>query len=411
LSGSILATFATRAIILIGGLASTIITARYLGPGPRGDYFVVATLAAGIAQFGTLGLSASNTYQVASDESLLGPLTANSLWVSLVVGGLGGATTVALFAALHVFGGTPIATLAFAALLAPPTIFFLLGTNLLVGAHRIDLFNWIEVASRFVILAALAAAGAIGLALDGFLAASVLSWWVSSGVLLVMLLRAGNGTLRFSAAALRRGVRYAAKTYAVSILAYLVLRANVFVLRAHAGRVEVGYFSIASQIADALSILPASFALVLFPRLVRDRTATFRTTLRTTGIVVAIMLPAVVLTAAVASPVIAAVFGERFRPAVGMLTWMLPGVIFVGAATILAQHLAAIGLPKALIGVWALVFATLAGLSALLVPRYGGKGAAASLSGAYLVLLALVATLSYLHRDTVPARTAAAAET
>jgi len=83
----VLQTVLTRLFINVLAFGSSILTARFLGPAGRGDYFVVVTFAGMVMQFGNLGLQSSNTYYAARDPRNLGPLLANSLWISMLGGG------------------------------------------------------------------------------------------------------------------------------------------------------------------------------------------------------------------------------------------------------------------------------------------------------------------------------------
>lgn len=390
-------TIATRAAILVAGVAAAIVTARFLGPAGRGEYFFVVMLAAAVTQFGSLGLQASNTYLVASDRSLLGRLTVNSVWVALVVGLSAGTAVAAVSDALDLFPGTPGHLLWFVVPLAPVTLFFLLGMNLLVGTGRIGLFNALEAASHLVLLALLATAGALALGVAGFLTASVAGWAIVA-LMLAALLAPERDRLRFDAAIFRRGFRFATKSYLVVLLGFFVLRTNVFLVQHFIGAEELGYYSIAAQVSDALVILPTSVALVLFPRLVSERTTSWESTRRAcaaTGLILAGVCAAVALAAA---PLVRIAFGEEFEPAVPILRLMLPGVLAVGMTTVLSQYLAAIGLPRSLVAIWAAGFAMAFALGAVLVREHGGEGAAVALSITYGLLFVAMLLTARKHR-------------
>lgn len=390
----VVATIAARIVIMIASLAGAVVTARYLGPTGRGEFFFMVTLAAAATQVGNLGLHASNTYSVAQDERLLGPLFANSLWISLVVGTAIGAVVVGTLAATAAFPDTSTLELVLAASLVPPSLFFMLGTNLLVGVQRITLFNGFEVGSRLAVIALLVAAALLGFGAQGLVAATVVAWSLAGAVLAWTLWRRGRGTLRFSLRLFQAGLRYAARAYVVAMLSFLVLRANVFVVQRAAGERELGYFSIATQVADVLAILPASVGLVLFPALVRVPQGSFAAATRATLAVGAVLTVASVAAGIVAEPAIALLFGPTFEPAAAILWWMLPGVVALGMTSVLSQYLAALGIPLALLATWAAGLAGTVALGAALVPSYGGRGGAAALSATYLVVLGVVTLLA-----------------
>ena len=391
-------TVGVRALLVGSGLVASVVTAHYLGSRGRGEYFVVVTLVAGIVQFGNLGLQGSQTYQVARDESLSRAVVANTLWISLLVGIVGGGLAVAVLGLAHALPNVPTSRLWLAAAIAPSALFFLLGTNVLVGLRRIRTFNVLEAVGHGLVLILLLGAGMLAFGVSGFLAASALAWALASSLLLFVLVRIAGWRSRFDWGVFRDGFRYAAKTYVIAGLGFLVLRSNVFLLTRIKGTTDVGYFSVAAQIADALAILPTSAALVLFPSLVRDRTTRFASSLRACAATMGLLVVATVVVGLLVEPLLGLLYPPRFAAAAPMLRWMLPGVVAAGGAAVLSQYLAAIGLPRTLVAVWGLALASVVTLGAILIPSHGGSGAGASLSITYVAVLALVLVLALGHR-------------
>lgn len=385
---------------------SSVLTARWLSPVGRGEYFLVVTLAQTLAQFCNFGLQSSNTFFVARNRSLVGALLANSLWVSLVAGGLGSAVVVL---ALKVFGGASVfAPLWFVTVLAPATLFYMLGTNLLVGLHRIGTFNRFQLGSNYGVLLCLIAAAALGAGPGGFLAASALGWAaVSVSLLLVIRKETGEG-LHFNGCVFRDGFRYALKAYIVSLCGFLVVRSNVLLLSALRGAEQVGYYSVASQIAEVIGILPQSMALVLFPSLIIAKQGQLRTTLRSMTVVALMLAVGCGAVGLLAEPFVRIVFGAKFVEAVPLLRWMLPGVFFLGLTGVLSQYLAAAGFPISLVAVWTLGCAMSAGLGWVMIPVNSAIGAAMALSLTHAAVFVAILGLSLTHarRGTAAARTA-----
>ena len=388
-------TFAVRMLILAGGFVSSIVTARWLSPGGRGEYFLAITLAQMLAQFGNFGLQSSNTYFAAQSRQRAAALLANSIWISVVVGGLG---SIAVIVAMMTGGSAmPSARLGFVVLLAPATLFYMLGTNLLVGLKRIRAYNWFQLASNYGLLLALLAAAALGAGATGFVAASALGWTVVSVALVIVCRRDDRGPLRFSPPVFAEGLRYALKAYVATLCGYLILRSNVFLLGAVAGSVPVGQFSVASQLADVIGILPQSMALVLFPTLIaapNDRFPTMVRNLVGGGLLLGAGCVAVAIGA---DPFIRVVFGAKFAESATVLRWMLPSAFFLGLTSIASQYLAACGFPRAQSGVWVVGAAIAAAAGWLLIPAGGAVGAAIALSIAHFCVFAGIFGLSLLH--------------
>jgi O-antigen/teichoic acid export membrane protein len=405
IDGQMVATICVRLLIVAGGFVSSVLTARFLSPSGRGDYFLIVTLAQTVAQFGTFGLQSSNTYYVARNKALAGPLLANSLWISLVVGGAGSALVIlALKLTGRVAGDAILWTVC---LLAPATLFFMLGSNLLVGMKRIATFNAFQLGSSYVVLLCLIGAAVVGADATGFLGASALAWALVSFVLLKSIRQEARSTWAFNRGVFREGFRYAVKAYVVTLCGFLVVRSNVFLLSDLKGSEQVGYYSVASQVADVIGIVPQSMALILFPTLVTATKGRFRTTVRSLVAVGLLVGTACGLVALLAEPFVKLVFGPMFVATVPVLRWMMPGVVCLGLTAILSQYLAAYGYPLSLVAVWIGGSVMATALGGLFIPVSSGVGAALAMSLTHTIIFAAVLTLSVRHaRQSARSRTA-----
>jgi O-antigen/teichoic acid export membrane protein len=272
-------TLASQAFVVLCGLATSVITARLLGPDGRGDYFVVVTFASLLVQFGNLGIHSSNTYLAARDASLVRGLTANSLWLATAAG----MAALAILLAGPWTGWPPEGRQAdywLGCALVPPTLFCLLGGSLLVGGQRFARFNAFQIGSHLLVLAALAIAAASGAGRTGVLCASAAAWWCCAVVLYVLIARTSGGSWRFEPRLLREGVGFAGKAYLSCLVGYLLARANVLLLDHLQNPQQIGYYSVAVQVADAMCLLPGSVGLVLLPRLVRQQHSRWETSSR-----------------------------------------------------------------------------------------------------------------------------------
>lgn len=395
MDSQVIATVAVRLLIVAGGFVSSVLTARLLSPAGRGEYFLVVTLAQTLAQFGNFGLQSSNTYFVARDRSLAGALLANSLATAIVAGGVGSLVVILVLKAAG--GASADSRLWFAAVLAPATLFYMLGTNLLVGLKRIGAFNVFQLGSNYGVLLCLVGAAALGAGSAGFLAASAFAWTVVSLCLLMTLWKEAAGRVRIAPDVFSEGFRYALKAYVATLCGFLVVRSNVFLLSALHGSAQVGFYSVASQIADIMGILPQSMALVLFPTLVTATEGRFRTTLRNMQIVAVLLAVGCAMVGWLAEPFVATVFGPKFHATVPLLRWMLPGVFFLGLTSILSQYLAAAGFPISLVAIWIAGSGVSAGLGWLLIPLHSSVGAAVALSITHFGIFVAILCLSLMH--------------
>ena len=395
--GRVALTVGSRFALTALSLVSSVITARVLGEAGRGDYFFIVTLSATIVQFTNFGLPMSSMYYVAADTKAVPGLVANAFWISLL--GAGGAG-VALAVTAHALGAlqdTPVSYLLLAAALAPPSLFFMIVANVLAGMERFVEFNVIEAGSRALAVGSIVTAGIVGAGVAGFVGAAIAAWTASAAVTGWAALRGSRIRLRFDRPLFMMGLRYATKVYVVTLLSFLVLRANIFLLRRDFGPNELGLYSIAAQLSDVLAIVPQAISLVIFPRLVREASTRWDATVRASLMTAGLMVIACGFTAVVAEPAIRVLFGAEFLPAAAVLRIMLPGIACLGIASVLSQYLGAEGMPRVMVGIWFGAALLVGVLSLLLVPKHAGAGAAASLSITYAVLLIAMVAASVRH--------------
>jgi O-antigen/teichoic acid export membrane protein len=391
-------TVGSRFALTALSLVSSIVTARVLGEAGRGDYFFITTLSATLVQFTNFGLPVSGAYDVARDPASAPSVVANAFWISIV--GAGGSGVV-LAIAVEAFGAlqsTPMSFLLLAAALAAPSLFFTIVANVLTGQERFIQFNLLEAGSRALAVLGIVAAGLIGAGAAGFVGAAVATWAASAAATGWAALRGHRIRLTFDRRIFTTGFRYATKAYLITLMGFLVLRANVFLLRREYGPDELGLYSIAAQFGDVLSIVPQAVALVLFPRLVRESGSRWSSTVRATLNTAALLVVTCGAAAALAKPIIRLLYGNTFTPAATVLQIMLPGIVCLGVANVLSQYLGAEGIPRALVGVWGAAVVVLATLSLLLVPHHAGAGAAAALSATYAAVFVAIFVIALRQR-------------
>ena len=107
-------------------------------------------------------------------------------------------------------------------------------------------------------------------------------------------------------------------------------------------------------------------------------------------------------TAVFAGPVIRLLYGEEFAPSTRVLQIMLPSVFSLAVAGVLSQYLAAIGLPRPLLGVWARRCRARARPQRRAHPGSRCGGAAAALSIGHAAVLCGVIVVAYAYRSAPP---------
>lgn len=392
----IISTLATRVALVAAGVLSSVITARYLGPEGRGQFFYWTAVAAVVVQFGNAGLHASNAYLLTKRGVGAGVLSANSMFVSWMAGSV--LVGVALVI-LDIFGqgseSRLVLSLALVAL-AVGGLYTLLGSNLMVAMGHVGEFNLAELVSRYGSVLVLLLAAWYWREVQPMLVALGLASLGSAAFVAWRLQRLAP-MQRPSRSVLKAGIGYGTRAYLAACLGLVVSRTNAFLLEPMVDATEYGTWSIAMQFFDVINVIPASLALVLFPRILRSDQP--HRLLMPQVLLVVGMILAVSLGFALLGPyVIRLLYGAAFDPAYQHLLWALPGAFGVGVTSILSQYLAAQGFPWALVLVWLVVALVQAGLALLLIPQHGADGAMMALSLAYVLTTALVAGLTLVVR-------------
>jgi O-antigen/teichoic acid export membrane protein len=396
-------TFAARIFAMIGPFAVSIITARVLGPEERGRYFLILALAQIGAQIGNLGLQSSNTYLAANRRELVGPLIANSLFVSTTVVPFITLVIAVLFGWPELFGlgsllGGPLGSIALAAvILAPLMVISLYINNIAIAVGRVQLFNGLTIAYSLAAIAAASIVSGVGGSTFLFLIATGIALAIPS-ILGAHYLLAGISTrFRFDFQLFRSGIAFAAKSYLASMFSFLMMRIGVFALHQQGDFEEIGQFSVALQLADGVTLLPSTVGILLFPMLMRAENHQRRPAMwRAFWSLGAIMLVILSVVGVLAPWLIPLLFGQAFTRAVTLTEVMLPSIIIISFISVLSQYLAAEGFPATQVLAWLAGLLVQTALSYWLAAKWGGVGVsvASTISGSLVLALLLLVTLS-----------------
>ncbi|MEW5977029.1 MAG: flippase [Acidobacteriota bacterium] len=378
-------TFATRLVLIATGVVTSVMVARVLGPEGRGLYAVAMTTSLMGIQFGNLGLPTSNTYYGAKRRELLPALLGNSLFISFCFGTLAVAGVGLVFALRPTIAPLQGTLLILALAWIPIGLAYLLLQNLLLGIQAVRAYNRIELASKLVSVGLIAIIILVGLVtVETVFVASLLALLISFFLALKCLVKRITGGPTLSHDLFFQNMRYGFKAYLTALFAFLMLRADLLMIRYLLDAEQAGYYSVAANLADLVYLLPATVGTIVFPKLAaldssRDK---WRLSRQLTFGVGALMVPITLLAAVSAKMVVSFLFGERFLPAVPAFLLLLPGILFYSAAFCL-PFLSSIGLPRGVLWLWAAVVAFNLSINACIIPRFGILGAAGVSSVTY----------------------------
>jgi O-antigen/teichoic acid export membrane protein len=395
-TSQIIWTFATRVVMIFNSLAAGIIVAHWLGAEGVGQLAVINVAVATLVQLGSFGLPSSNTYFIAQDQARFRAAALNSLMFAL---GIGLLIALALSAAASWrpdwFGLNSAGLMRIAAISIPFQLITLIGLNILLAVGKVRQFNILDLVSQsFVFINAVC----VWLVVRGDL--ETLVWWntatsVLASLLIALVLTVSAKNLvqsrwRADIALLRRMITYGLKFH-ISILAgAIIIRADLLVVNHFRGAADAGVYSVASQFALLLMLLPGVIATLLFPRVTTEQDARGETTCLVTRYTAFIMFICC-LAAVPFSLLLPLVYGVAFYDATGLLWILLPGVYLIGLESVLVQHFNALGLPRAIPLYWIVTLALNLILVFALVPRLGAQGAAIASTISYATIFGLVA--------------------
>jgi len=397
-AGKVAETYLTRVSVMGLALFATVIVSRLLGPEGRGYYAVaVATGALGV-QFATVGMHTANSYFAAKEPQSLPHLMGNTLLLSFAVGS---AVILLLAGLLHVWPrllDLHGALLVFALLWIPIGLAYMLLQSLLLGIQDIRGYNLAEFGSKVltvVFLGLLVVTRRIGVVY--FLASALLAIAIACAWECVRLNRQFPGKIGFSKSVFYDGISYAFKAYWAATFCFLVLRADLFMVQHMLGPVQAGYYSIASTMADYVSVLAAVIGTILFPKLsaLTDLRKKFELTKRATLGTAVILVPVLAITSLLAKPAVQLLFGSAFLPASWCFVLLMPGMLFLGIHAVSVQFLNSIGYPIIVVVIWGVgsLFNIVVNLWA--IPRYGIAGASVVSSISYFLVFLFVLGVIY----------------
>jgi O-antigen/teichoic acid export membrane protein len=390
-------TFGARLLMIVNSVAAGIIVAHVLGVIGVGELAVINVSVATLVQLASFGLPSANTFFISQDVKRLRAVATNSFLFALMFGIL--LAALLIFAAQlrpGWFGDVDKNLIRIASIAIPFQLITLIGLNILLAINRVREFNLLDLASQsFVLINSLLALIALRSGLQTLVILNTVASVLVALVMVGLIITSGrrlqrDATWRVDPQLFTRMLRYGLKFH-VSILAgALIFRADLLVVNHFRGPDEAGVYSIASQMAMMLILLPGVIATLLFPRVSAEKDQQGETICLVTRHTTFVMF-ILCLVAAPLSFLLPLVYGADFADASWQLLILLPGVFLVGVESVLVQHFNALGLPRVIPLFWVITLAINVVLVFVLVPRLGARGAALASTIGYSLIFLLVA--------------------
>jgi PST family polysaccharide transporter len=314
--------FASTAVAKLSTLAIGIVLARVLGPQEFGTFAVATVALLAVLSFNELGVSLAIVRWPGDPREIAPTVTTISVLSSSLICLVCYLGAPAFCAAMGAPDATPVVrvlglSVVVSGLVAAPVA-------MLQRTFRQDrkmvadqVASWTSALTSVAL--ALGGLGAMSLAI-GQLAGSVV------GAALFIAFAPRSLRFGFDPARARALLRFGLPLAGSSIVVFAVTNVDKIVVGAVLGPVPLGFYVLAANLANwpaAMFSLPVrSVAPALLARLQSDPPVMRATFLSTGGLLAAVTLPACVLLAAAAEPIITLVYGTAWQPAAIALTWL-----------------------------------------------------------------------------------------
>jgi O-antigen/teichoic acid export membrane protein len=379
----------SRAMLVVFGLGTGIITARLLGPHDRGVFTVLLLLPQTLVNFAKMGVAQANVYYIRKRGASISTVASNALVLTVAVGILvflfcffGGQWVLEPFTK----GSEPSAV--WLSLTMVP--FFLIESYFLAILQAVEQFRAYNMQSVYKAVFSFVTIAIALLAIRGGLWAALLSQViVIAGAnlwLLYQVRQVAPFGFRWDGAVGRGTLEFGAKSYLQTLAAHLHYRIDVYMIAYFLDPTQVAFYSIAVNMTNPILQIPDAIGTVIFPKLAgsSERDAHTRTAVTCRHTLFATVLAAIFY-AVVGSQILTIAYGKRYSPAIPPMLVMLPGIIMISVYQILTRNFTSRNRQQVNIVSAASALALNFGLNAILIPRIGIVGAALSTAISYSV--------------------------
>lgn len=400
--------FGTNVILLPLGILGSILIARSIGPGEKGNLDLILATAALLGMILSFSLPTGVTFIVARERVNIRALAIRLILISLVFASVAGGVLAILrylgrassFLPEHM-GSWIIVALAVFVCLEMLANFW---RAILNGKQEIIKVNHCELAGRFSQVLLLFVLAAVLYVWGRRLFVSAL-FLLSMGVtvliniLLIRVLSRYWSESRDADSSISGVVKFALPSYLGNLAQFLNYKLDVFIVSLYAGFASVGRYTLAVSLAQLLWMLSNGAATVLLPKVAANNTvANVSHTARVTRLSLTASLLSAIALGVVAFYALPRLYGEPFRPSVTALLWLLPGIVAFSSVNVLAAYINGIGKPRLNLIVAVASLTVTVTLDLILIPRFGIVGAALASTCSYT--LSAILTIWLFIRET-----------
>jgi O-antigen/teichoic acid export membrane protein len=384
-------TFLDTAAISFSRILLAVILSWVFGAAGYGIFQLSITTISLMASLAVVGLSIANNFLAGRFQEKLASILGNSVTFSLAAGtAIGLITFIGMLLLEHsVFAEVPRSFWGWILVSIPLQTLNMALSGILFGRNLFRTkFLGTSIQFGFLALGVGVAAAAKWLSLSLLLPFWVLCLIWADAYWLFTLLKMTAWTIRLDRKLLKEQLTYGGYAFLYNMAHLLNFRLDLLLVAYFLDARNVGWYSLASSITEALLYLPKSFGVAILTKTAAEssRTETSSYKLAYKGVNLSIVLLSI-LVAAAAPFVIPLVFSSNFIPVVKPLWLLIPGTIAMALGILASFHLFGLGnarLPSQ--AALAAMVATVV-LDIILIPVLGIQGAALASSISYTLFM------------------------
>ncbi|MCF8232713.1 MAG: polysaccharide biosynthesis C-terminal domain-containing protein [Bacteroidales bacterium] len=398
----IAAVFGSNVFAILTGLLLGIILARLLGPQGKGTYTALTVVPAMVASFTALGMRRTAVLFIGKGDHSPSRIVSAVITILLFSSLIGMVATLAVFTLMDNPGFIPL-YIGLVTLVVPFRLAAVYIAGVYIGRENFrfaNILKWIIPLINLILVVVLV--WGLHMNITGALLSMLLASLAASIIGYVKLSTDFKLRIAWDSHIIKKMIRMGI-LYATSFLVMkLIYRIDVILLERLSDLKEVGYYSIAVNIAEKLWQLPLAMGIVVMSRSANEKVKGEME--ESLGRLLRLSLFAGIIGAIViyflAPLLVPLLFGKDFGPGSIMLQTILPGIILFIIFRLLNSRLS--GLGKPMIAIYSVIPALVVNiiLNILWIPEYGGIGAAMATNVSYIL-----ATIVLVWRYTVVIRT------
>jgi len=386
-------TFFAKIFLVITGLISSIIIARYLGPAAKGEYYMINFLPGIVLMVLNLGISLSNIYYIHRHKKNV--LIWNSIFIAIFWGiSVFLITQLLLFSFRHsFFKNITLKYVIMVSALMPCSLFTSYMGGVLLGLKKIEIYNKIRIISAitalgFFILALVILKGGLLFAVIAGVCGQLITFLLYI-IRTRYFLKGEKFKLNFNL--MIQQIKYGTTAHLHTIFDHIAWRIDTLILNTMAGSFFVGIYTCAVAVSEVIWYLPGAVGVVLFPHI--------KTSMKSESIVKALRLSlifsfiATIILLLSGKYLILALFGKAYTKSGFLIVYLLPGILILSIHKIINPYFLAIGKPLISAIIAGIIIVVDIPLNIYLIPLFKAKGAAIATTLSYFTGTLLSLTL------------------